>query len=251
MNVDWIRPLAEHALQVVDLFRDHWPSVGLSVLWLVVGLWWGRRRALRAWRKKEFLDRLNVSLNLIEDGTLLIRTMLETSLDAVLLNKVASEKVLAASRKTTPEQPLLPLAKDEAWFLLNAVLNLVAERFSPGEIVRDAAGVDATIRKPKKIKYLLCLTCEAYGESRRLRTRKIRAMMLRRELLLNLPDEPPRFEHPHHSQRWDTLKSLAAAYPQQPEAFIELELCLPPLAVGSQPAPTPAVASDIATAPTS
>ncbi len=52
--------------------------------------------------------------------------------------------------------------------------------------------------------YLICITYENAGE---LKTRKIRAMIIRKTLLLNLPVEPPQFERPHHSTRYETLRN--------------------------------------------
>jgi hypothetical protein len=225
--MDVWQQLSEIGVQIWALVREHWVGVVASLGWVLIGIWWVRRRASQAWNKKEFLDRLNVSLNLIEDGKLLIRTLLETSIDSVMLNKVASDRVLSASRKTTPKDPILPVEAKEAWFLLNAVLNEVAERYSYWEIVRDASHVHTSVRRPVQVAYLLCLTCEAYGEVGELRTRKIRAMMIRRDLLENLPAEAPEFEHPRHSLRWETLKTLAEAWKTRKDYFLEIRLSVP------------------------
>ena len=70
-------------------------------------------------------------------------------------------------------------------------------------------------------RYLICLTNECDGD---IRTRKLRAMVVRRELLLKLPDEPPAFESPHHSIRWQTLQHLQQRHRQEPWRFLEVEL---------------------------
>ena len=54
---------------------------------------------------------------------LLIRTLLEKSCEEIFLNKVAVETIVAAARKTTERNPLLPLPKEDYWYYLNAVLN--------------------------------------------------------------------------------------------------------------------------------
>jgi hypothetical protein len=51
-------------------------------------------------------------------------------------------------------------------------------------------------------------------------------MIIRKELLLNLPVAPPQFERPHHSTRFDTLKRLAVAYAKDPNLFLEVEICI-------------------------
>src|SRR5262249_19072603 len=115
---------------------------GVSILMLVIstvasfvlGRWWGSRRARREWEKKHFFGRINISLNLFTEGRLKIRTIFERSLEEVFLNAVAVEKIRAASLRTTIEDPLLPLAKEDCWYLLNFVLNAVAEHFSAGVV---------------------------------------------------------------------------------------------------------------------
>ena len=106
--------------------------------------WWARRQAARQWRAKEFLDRVIVSLNIFADGGLKIRTVMERSLAEVFLNKLAVAKVWAAARATTVDNPVMPIAKEDRWFLLNFVLNAVAELFVEGHVRRDA-GVPVTV----------------------------------------------------------------------------------------------------------
>jgi len=202
---------------------EHGISWILGALLFAVGLWWGTWRASSAWSRKEFFDRLNVSLNSIQSNTLLIRTILEKSAQDVFLNRVATDKVLAAAKQTTPENPLLPLAPNDRWYLLNAVLNEVAERFSAGEIRKDLASAWPGFNRPVTEKYLICLTNEADGE---IRTRKVRAMLVREALLLNLPSEQPALESPHHLTRWKTLQAMARAYRSDPSLFIALKLTL-------------------------
>jgi hypothetical protein len=168
-------------------------------------------------KKGEFLDRLNISLNTLVGGKLLIRTLVEKSCRDVFLNKVAAVAISSASRKTTPADPLLPLPAGDYWYYLNSVLNEVAERFAEGAVKRDM-GLPVTIER-----YLICLTSEAAGE---IRTRKVRAMVVQKKLLTNLPAEPPKFERPTHSVRWESLKILSAIYAKSPEKFLDIEICV-------------------------
>src|SRR5438128_12067261 len=80
---------------------------------------WARRRALRQWHSQDFLDRIIVSLNIFADGFLKIRTVLERSLDEVFLNRVAVQKVQEAARATAVDKPVMPVPKEDRWFLLN------------------------------------------------------------------------------------------------------------------------------------
>jgi hypothetical protein len=196
---------------------DHWVKIATAAAFMLIGWFFGKRRAKANWAKKEFLDRLNVSLNVIENGKLLIRTILEKRCEDVFLNSVAAETVVQASRQTTADDPLLPLPKDDYWYYLNAVLNEIAEKFAEGQIRRDM-GLPV-----QKTVYVMCLTSESAGP---LKTRKVRAMVVRKSLLEKLPAEPPAVESPHHVTRWETLKKLAAAYQTTPHRFLEMEICV-------------------------
>lgn len=209
-----------HALLdlALELVKKHWHEILVSLSTLVFGAWWGRRRARRDWARKEFLDRINFSLNSVEGGTLRIRTLVEMNTIDVFLNKVATELINDAAAKTTAASALLPLEKDDRWFLLNAVLNELSERFAEG-CVRKDMGLPT-----RSEMYLICLTYESAGD---LRTRKIRAMVTRKSLLTDLPADPPAFERPHHKTRWQTLTQLSASYRNEPDQFIEVELTLP------------------------
>ena len=211
--MDW------HALahDVWQFLRSHWAGALWSLLILIVGTWWGKRRARHEWANKRFLDRLNFSLNTIRDGTLQIRTLAEMNGRDVFLNDVAVERVIEATARTTATNPLLPLARDERWYYLNAVLNEVSERFAVGFVKRDM-GIPVETRS-----YLICLTYESAGE---LKTRKVRAMVIQKSVLTNLPAEPPRFERPHHATRYQTLQQLAAAYASDPTEFLDVELSI-------------------------
>ena len=183
------------------------------------GRWWGRYKASRQWHSKEFLDRIIVSLNIFADGYLKIRTVLERSVEEVFLNRLAIDKVGAACRKTTLENPIMPIEQGDRWFLLNFVLNAVAEHFVSGNIRQDA-GQPVSV-----VKYALFLTCELVGDER---IRKIRAMLVRVDLLESFPyeDSMPRLENPWHADRIKTLRAAAALYKKEPDHFLTLEVCV-------------------------
>ena len=185
----------------------------------LIGRYWGRYQAGRQWKKKEFLDRVIVSLNLFADGGLKIRTVLERSLDEVFLNRVAVDKVLAAAKLCTATTPLLPIPTADRWYILNFVLNAVAEQFALGHIRRDA-GQPVTV-----VRYALFLTAELVGDER---IRKVRAMLLREDHLkaFPYPDEMPALENPWHSTRIETLRAAAKVYATDPDQFLMLEVCV-------------------------
>ena len=209
--------LHEIVAKLVTYLGEHWDKIFTAVFSLAVGWVFGKRRAWAEWRKKEFLHRLNISLNTLRDGQLLIRTIIETACAEVFLNSVASDAVTAAARQTTEQDPLLPLPKEDYWYYLNAVLNEVAEKFAEGQLKHDL-GLPV-----QREKYLICLTCEKAGA---VRTQKIRAMLIRKQSLEGLPDEPPALESPNHITRWKTLQFLAAEWRKNPYKFLELEICV-------------------------
>lgn len=200
---------------ILNQIRDHGIKFLSAAAFTVVGWLIGRWRAAQSWKKREFFNRLNISLNSIRDGRLLIRTVLEKTCEDVFLNKVAVERLLKAALLTTTENPFIPVAKDDRWFYLNAVLNELSETFAEGLFRREAG-------KPHDcLRYLICLTNECDGD---VKTRKIRAMVIRKDNLLNLPKEQPALESPSHSIRWKTLQQMQKAYAADPTNFIEAEI---------------------------
>jgi hypothetical protein len=194
-------------------------SVVTGLLSFLFGRYYGRYRAGREWARKEFLGRVTVSLNVFADGFLKIRTVMERSLEEIFLNQLAVEKVLAAAKRTTADNPILPVPKADRWYLLNFVLNAVAEHFVDGQIRMDA-GVGVT-----KVRYALFLTCEQVGDER---IRKVRAMLVKEEHLTNYPypDGLPKLENPWHDVRVRTLRQAAELYKAEPDNFLVLEACV-------------------------
>ena len=210
-------PIDQLVQTLFDYVKDHAVKLITGLILMTVGWYLGHRRASADWKKQEFLDRLNLSLNSIDDGTLKIRTLSEKRCEEVFLNSAAAETVKKVARTTTADNPILPIPVKENWYYLNAVLNDVSEQFADGFLKRDMGGnvTSAT--------YLIVLTCEAEGE---MKTRKIRAMVIRKSLLGNLPAEMPALQSPHHITRWKTLQFLAAEYLKDPGRFLEVELAV-------------------------
>ena len=198
-----------------DQISDHGIKVAVAVAFTLLGWLFGRWKAARDWRRREFFNRLNISLNSITDGSLLIRTVLEKSCEEVFMNKVAVDRLLEAAQRTSVADPIVPLLPEDRWYYLNAVLNEVSEKFSVGLFRREAGQPHDAVR------YVICLTNECDGE---VRTRKVRAMVIRRDLLLSLPAEMPTLEKPHHAVRWKTLQLMQKRYATDPSIFLELEI---------------------------
>ena len=211
----------------IDLSEFSWHKIAMSVgipalttvVSFIAGRFWGYYRARRQWVHKDFLGRIIVSVNLFQDNRLRIRTIMERTLEEIFPNAIAVEKIRSAAGQTTLADPMLPMAKEDCWFLLNFVLNQVAEHFTQG-IVKMDAGVPV-----KKVMYALFLTCEVLGEER---IRKVRALMLRKDLLESFPypDSMPELENVWHADRIVTLRKAAETYRRNPEQFLFLEVCV-------------------------
>ena len=208
-----MRDLIEFAFDKLD---ENWIKIVSALILTAVGWAFGYWRARRSWAKREFLDRLNFSLNTIDNGTLKIRTLAEVDAASVFLNREAARRVVKAANRTTAADPILPLPKEDYWFYLNAILNEVSERFAVGLLRRDLG------EEVRTATYLMCLTCEAAGAAR---TRKVRAMLIRKDRLLSLPAEAPKLESPNHAVRWQTLHILKSQFESNPWRFLEIELC--------------------------
>ena len=230
-SVDWSLLLN----QLWEALQEHWAKLLLPLVGLVIGWWWGRRKAKREWNKKQFIRRLNVSLNLLEPNkttggppTLRIRTLLEKDAKDVFLNDVAVEHLVAAANKTKKDDPLLPLG-DDSWYMLNAVLNEISEQFAAGFLKSDL-GLPTCVGT-----YIIALTYERDGA---MKTQKVRAMVIQKDSLRAcLPTrndetgektEPlePHYERPNHATRWRTLRQLALAWQAEPERFLEMQIVM-------------------------
>ncbi|SFI24374.1 hypothetical protein [Planctomicrobium piriforme] len=202
---------------LLEKLNENWVKFVTAGVFMLIGWFIGHRRARRNLKRREFFDRLNVSLNMIHEGRLLIRTLLEKRCEEIFLNSAAAQMVVDAAQRTTEKDPLLPLPKSDHWYFLNSVLNEISEQFAAGTIKRDL-GLPVRCEQ-----YVLCLTCEAAGL---IKQKKVRAMLIRKALLEKLPEQAPAFESPHHQTRWQTLQFLAAAYKTKPEQFLNMEICL-------------------------
>ena len=205
-------PFLEHLRQ---LMMEHGVKLLSAAAFTLAGWLIGRWRAARSWKNREFFNRLNVSLNCVQDGKLLIRTVLEKTCEDILLNKVAVERLLQAAQQTTKEDPLIPIPAEDRWFYLNAILNELSETFAEG-LFRREAGLPFRAER-----YVICLTNECDGE---VKTRKIRAMVIRRDTLVSLSAEPPTLERPSHAIRWKTLQAMQKRLTTDLESFIEAEI---------------------------
>lgn len=202
---------------LLNYLGENWPELVWIVAAAATASYLAGRRNRSLWLQRSFLDRLNVSLNSISDGKLRIRTVLETDVESIFLNRSAAKAIADLARQTTKDDPIIPVPREDCWYYLNSVLNEISERFSTG-FVRQDAGLEIT-----RVAYLICLTCEQAGT---VRTQKVRAMLIQKSTLENLPPECPELEDPTHVTRWETLQTLAQRWSIAPHYFLEVELVL-------------------------
>ncbi|HET6423106.1 MAG TPA: hypothetical protein VFG20_05445, partial [Planctomycetaceae bacterium] len=62
---------------IVSEVQQHLLKIIVGFVLMGFGWFIGHRRARANWQKREFFDRLNFSLNYLENGTLRIRTLAE------------------------------------------------------------------------------------------------------------------------------------------------------------------------------
>ena len=201
-----------------ELFDNALIKALIPIITLVLGFYGRRLLDWIKWRRKQFLHRIIVSLNSFQDGKLLLRTIMEKSCEEVFLNSYAVNVVIAAAQKTTDKDPILAIPKDEAWHIMNSALNAIAEEFHLGVVQRDM-GLPV-----KSERYTFCLTHERADD---VKQEKVRLLMIRSDVLVNLPKEMPILESPHHRLRFETLHKMAETRKTKPELFAEVEICMP------------------------
>ncbi len=206
--------------RAVAFLQDYWePLATLATLGIVLLAYW---RARSVWRARDFLTRVNFSLNYLEGSQLKLRTLQEADIQQILLgNKHGKRMVLAAARRTTIEQPFLVLPETDAWLVLNSVLNELSEHFAEGFLAA-SMGVPT-----KSATYVFALTCEKHHD---VRMNKIRVMIVEKSLLLGVDRlEGLQFERDSHHVRLQTLKTMRRLYLDQAQrhAVLEMELAVP------------------------
>lgn len=206
----------EHLLQWA---ADNWLKMLSLLTFLTVLPAYFRARYL--WRRRMFLTRLNFSLNFIEDGTLRFRTLRENDLAHVLLNNAHAIRLLMkAARARRPGAFLLFKDREEAWTILNTLLNELSAQFSEGYLAR-CMGLPT-----RSDWYTMGLTCEKHDV---LKTTKIRLMIIPRNLLMEIDKYEGTalgFEAPHHHIRLDTLKEMReiALDPNRKHNLMDVEI---------------------------
>jgi hypothetical protein len=199
--IDWLWSLWEHPW--VHFLGTHAGpfALGFAASWLTHWLAWRRFAA------REFLHRVNFSLNYVENNQLRLRTLKESDIDQIILNnRHGRNMLLAAARraKSSAKTPFLEMAPDDTFLVLNAILNELSQSFAAGALAK-------SMGLPVHSKwYVFGITCEWDDE---VKNRKIRVMIIAEDLLESLDRLPPlEYQHPWHRVRHATLLTMLGLY---------------------------------------
>lgn len=157
-------------------------------------------RARYLWRKRQFLTRINFSLNFMDGNTLRFRTIRENDVAHALLNNAHAIRVLFKAVRGERSGAFLLFDKEDAWTILNTLLNELSSQLAEGYFAR-------SMGMPTRSEwYKIGLTCEKHGD---LKTTKIRVMMIPTKLLDEIDQlSDVQFEAKHHHIRLTTLKEM-------------------------------------------
>jgi hypothetical protein len=166
----------DYLVRLSEFLRPHWNTIALVLTWAGIGIAYVRRRS--QWRSKQFLARVNFSLNYVAGDSLAMRTLLETTANEVWLNDYGVGHVIAAARRAAVDQPFLMLPDPgDRDFVNRAVLNVLSERFAETYLAA-SLGQAVDIRP-----HVFGLTCEKYGD---IRTLKLRVLIIEEQTLADL-----------------------------------------------------------------
>jgi hypothetical protein len=192
-----------------DMLRGHLAAflVGIICTWLA------QRAARAAFTRRDFLHRVNFSLNYVENNELRIRTLKESDVDQIILdNRHGRNVVLKAARNArgSDQAPFLDLPEDCGWLVLNAILNEISEEFSAGHLAK-SMGLPS-----RSCWYVFGATCEWDDD---VKMRKIRVMVVAEELLKTIDSfSLLKFQYPGHHVRYRTLLKMRELYQQDRRA---------------------------------
>ena len=209
---------------IIDKLVDGiWPELLVGILTFIIGYYWGKWRGFKAWNKKKFKNKINISLNTITKINdykykIQFRTLMEKNISSIFHNEQVKMIIHKAINNTKPGQPLLIFDEKDAWYILNIILNQIACHFSDGALKQDI-GYDV-----KSEWYTFCLTFE---KEENVLTKKIRVILIQRKVLENFPDENCQFilESFTHDTRVKTLRKLKEELKEHPYCFMDIELC--------------------------
>eukprot|EP01062_Namystynia_karyoxenos_P005993 TRINITY_DN12090_c0_g1_i1.p1 TRINITY_DN12090_c0_g1~~TRINITY_DN12090_c0_g1_i1.p1 ORF type:complete len:320 (+),score=46.77 TRINITY_DN12090_c0_g1_i1:85-960(+) len=167
-------------------------------------------RGLRAWRRRHFLDTLNVSINTYDPvkGTFHFRTLHETPLASILPPHGCRVVQSAAEVAAKTNHNLLELPPETEYVVHLRVANLLSS-----SCAKEWIALDAGSPRVRQVPYVIALTAEPPRPG----GQKIRAMVLQRATIAALAKLPPDTPLPPMSGIAGARTDIdAAAYQEKP-----------------------------------
>jgi len=214
-----IESMMQQIRDFMETMRPYWPTVALAATWL--GIVFISLRQRFHWGKKQFLSRVNLSVNYLADGKLAMRTLAERRATDIWPNDYGVSLVMKAAAKTTVAQPFIRLKQQkDVEFVNRAVLNAISEQFA---MVYLAAAIGVPVRTAI---FLFALTYERYEA---IRTLKLRVLLIEENTLRRLfgPEgaaEQLAVRDVVMASRLQTLRLMHKLYVKEPEALGRIEL---------------------------
>ena len=163
------------------------------------------QHARHEWRSGQFKDRMNISLNIVSDETLRIRTIVEDQVRNMVLSPYAQDLIKQAVRRTTEENEFLNFPSDrDAWLVYNEIINTISEACGP-----QLLSVAARATELKEASFLIALT---YERSKDVRIQKLRVLVVEESVLAHISSKAASggigLEVEHHRPRLRTLTKM-------------------------------------------
>jgi flagellar biosynthesis GTPase FlhF len=180
----------------------------------------------RQWKRRQFMTRMNFSINYVRNGRLRVRTLTEKPTEEVLYcNTVAVDRLTRAAMRCNAGEPFITMeTSDESRLVHRAIDNDLSAMSATGYFY-DQCQLPV-VRKP----FIFGIANEP-GFA----LLKVRVIVIAEDQLRNLPPTMPELETPYHLHRWESLKVMKRRYFEQldridandSDLFTRFEIVLP------------------------
>lgn len=155
---------------------------------------------------KQFVEHVNYSLNILQDGKFYFRTISESHLqDMFRDNASAGALLIAAAKRTSQTSPFILLPTSDRRYLATAIINTLSPLCAPGFFALEQG---ETVREGW---YRLALVFDEDIEEKK--ARKIRILIASETMLKQIIEKPsvvPKFQSGAiGKKRWELMKEMA------------------------------------------
>jgi hypothetical protein len=142
----------------------------------------------------------------------------EVDCQTLFLSGSAVKRLWRGATATTDDNPLVQLDTDDYRVYLRAVGNYFSGWFAHGHLLLDQG------LRVRAAEYVVGIVAEIDESSR---GKQLRVVTVARQLLEDLPPQPPILEHESQRRRWQTLQAMAKTWQENPLALTVVEIVLP------------------------